>query len=44
MDYDKLIFQDRNKLGNRPDRFDHFKLPATQVLPYAMYENNLKEI
>ncbi len=41
---DFIIFQDRNKLGNRPDRFDHFKLPATQVLPYAMYENNLKEI
>lgn len=41
---DFILFNDRNKLGNQPDRFVHFKLPTTQVIPYAMYENNLKEI
>lgn len=41
---DFILFNDRNKLGNQPGRFINFKLPASQVMPYAMYENNLKEI
>jgi hypothetical protein len=41
---DFILFNDRNILGNRPDRFVHFRLPTDKVLPYAMYVNNLKEI
>lgn len=41
---DFILFNDRNKLGNRPDRFIHYRLPAAKIMSYAMYENNLKEI
>jgi hypothetical protein len=41
---DFILFNDRNIPGNRPDRFVHFRLPTDQLLPYAMYKNNLKEI
>lgn len=41
---DFILFNDRNKLGNAADRFKPFRLPVEKIIPYAMYENNLKEI
>ena len=41
---DFILFNDRNQLGNGPNRFNHCKLPVKAVTPYAMYMNNLKEI
>lgn len=41
---DFILFNDRNKLGDSPDRFLFGKFPSGQIQPYAMYENNLKNI
>lgn len=41
---DAIILNDRNKFGDKPDRFEYYDLPSDKSSPYAMYENNLKEI
>lgn len=41
---DFILFNDRSKLGDSPNRFALYRLPAQQILSYAMYENNLREI
>ena len=41
---DFILYNDRNKLGDNPDRFK-LKTPKTDALmPYPMFENNLKEV
>ncbi len=41
---DFILFNDRNMLGDSKERFTHDVLSVKTVGPYAMYENNLKEI
>ena len=41
---DFILYNDRDALGDDPKRFSFKTLSTGAILPYAMYENNLKEV
>lgn len=41
---DFILFNDRDELSDTPKRFIHGRLQLNELLPYEMYENNLREV